>query len=401
MNNIFRTVAFLAVENFERAVQEKLAWAEAMGHASGRRLTGRVGAVGPRRLPPVQASERNRAVAVMGGSGEAAEDRDSAGAGTYSARSCERGIHDALTGVYRNITPTVEEVGLGAAYLDLTGSQILHKGSAFQTATALVRQVQWELGLSPAGGLARNKVLARLAARHAAPGSVFELTPEEEAAFLDTEPIENLQGLPFRHAALLRDYGVPRIGDFGRLPESAVTALLGSAAGRLSAWARGEDNRPVRKTDQTLGGQSAGVTFPRATLDYAIILEAAQRLTDGLLFELRKQSRLIRTVSVWTVHSDQRERRAHRRFQRPTSVYPEIHRAVTNLLSRVLARRVRVQRIEVGLGGLEPDAGQRTLFSERRDRLADLCRSVDRVWAKHGRVILFGDAPSLRKGYNR
>jgi hypothetical protein len=62
----------------------------------------------------------------------------------------------------------------------------------------------------------------------------------------------------------------------------------------------------------------------------------------------------------------------------------------------VLARRVRVGRLEVGLGRFVADQRQLSLFPDRRDRLAQLCRSVDQVWSKYGRVVLFGDAPSLR-----
>ncbi len=396
MNKKSPTVAFMVVQDFARAVEEKLAWTEAMGQAGGRRLTAWVGAAEPRRLPPPvgpgdKREEPNETPVV------AQEPVEGQRCNTFIARSCERGLHDVLMALYRNVTSEVEEVRLGWAYLDLSGVGVLQEKSSHRATSELLEEVRRTLGLAVSAGLARNKTLARLAAHHAAPGTVFELRPENESRFLDAEPIENLPGLPFRHAVLLRDYGVSCIGDLGRIPEAAVNGLLGPRACQLSKWARGEDSRPVRRTDRADSEESAGVTFPRATLDYAIILEAAQRLTDGLLFELRKQRRLIRTVSVRTRHSDSRERHAHRRFQQPTAVYPEIHRAVTDLLSRVLIRRVRITGIDVGLGGFVLDPGQQILFPDRRERLIDLCRSVDRVWAKHGRVVLFGDAPSLRK----
>ena len=63
-----------------------------------------------------------------------------------------------------------------------------------------------------------------------------------------------------------------------------------------------------------------------------------------------------------------------------TSLYPELHRAVEDLLRSVLARRVRIRRLEIGLGRFVADQRQESLFPDRRDRLAQLCRSVDQVW---------------------
>jgi hypothetical protein len=65
----------------------------------------------------------------------------------------------------------------------------------------------------------------------------------------------------------------------------------------------------------------------------------------------------------------------------------------------VLARRVRIRRLEIGLGRFVADQRQQSLFPTRRDRLAQLCWSVDEVWSKHGRIVLFGDDPSLRRGW--
>jgi DNA polymerase-4 len=304
-----------------------------------------------------------------------------------------------LPEIYRAVTPAVEEVAPGAAYIDLSGLEPLHGEPVRQIAQHVVDRATWELGLPLVGGLARNKVLACLAARHARPGQVFELAKDQEQQFLDAEPLGALPGMGRPAVTLLRDYGVGTVGDFGRLSEGAVVRLLGARARRLLAWARGEDSRPVRAGDRSDVEQSAAVTFPRDTLDYTAIVEAAHSLTDQLLFRVRRQSRLARVVWVRVTHSDLQEARTLCHLGHSTSLYPEVHRAVDDLLRCVLARRVRIRQLEIGLGRFVADQRQQSLFPNRRDRLAQLCWSVDEVWSKHGRIVLFGDDPSLRRGW--
>jgi len=95
---------------------------------------------------------------------------------------------------------------------------------------------------------------------------------------------------------------------------------------------------------------------------------------------------------------DRRKSRSSERLKQATGFYPELHRIVERLLQRVLARRVRVHAVEITLADLERDDRQILLFSKGEERPAGLCRALDGVWLKYGRILEFADTPTLRNG---
>ncbi len=308
-----------------------------------------------------------------------------------------RGAFIAFLQICRTVIPVMEHVDPGAVYLDLSGLELRHGLPVRNLVQSLVERAWSELQLPVLGGIGRSKVLAYLAARRARLAEVFEPTIDEEQSLLDTEPVGALPGLNRWAIALLHDYGVVTVGQLARLRERDALRLLGAGARDIFTWVRGADTWPGTTPLQANDNLSAGVTFPCDTLDYAIIIEAAQRLADRLVFLLRQQYRLARVVWVRVTYSDRRQARSVSPLSRPTSLYPEIHRAVLNALHSALARRVRVRRLEVGLSRFTLQCPQERLFLSQRDRLARLCSSLDVIWAKYGRVVFFADAPQLRQ----
>ncbi|HOE10836.1 MAG TPA: hypothetical protein PLQ35_11410 [bacterium] len=306
------------------------------------------------------------------------------------------GLSQALLARYRAIIPLVEEQGTGAAYLDLSGLESLYREPARERVRRIVESVSREMNVGLRAGLARNKVLAYLAACHALPGQVFELDMERESVFLESLPLRCLPGMEDGIVRLLSDYGVETVGEFGGLPEEMAVRLVGPRARQFLGWARGEDDRPVQPGRSEGMEHHASITFPTDTSDYGTIADAAYRLVDRSLFDIRQQFKKVGRVRVCVTHRDRRKSRASERLKQATGFYPELHRIVERLLQRVLTRRVRVHALEITLADLEPDDPQILLFSRGEEKLAGLCRALDAVWFKHGRILEFADTPALR-----
>ena len=60
-------------------------------------------------------------------------------------------------------TPLVEPISVDEAFLDLAGTERLHRASAAQTLAALARRIEDEIGVSASIGLSYNKFLAKVA----------------------------------------------------------------------------------------------------------------------------------------------------------------------------------------------------------------------------------------------
>jgi DNA polymerase-4 len=198
----------------------------------------------------------------------------------------------AVFAIFERYAAVVEPGSMEEAFLDVTGL-----GSApAELAAALRRDVREEAGLPLSVGVARTKVLAKLASRSAKPDGLLVVPPERELAFLHPLPVERLWGVGPATAGKLLARGLVTVGDAAALGEAELMAILGKAAGRyVHAIAHAHDPQPVQRPRgrRSFGSQRAlrRSTRSRAELD-AAIAEVAERVTD----RMRRKARAGRTV---------------------------------------------------------------------------------------------------------
>ena len=157
--------------------------------------------------------------------------------------------YTAVSGEVRSmmlgLTPLVEPLSIDEAFMDLSGTESLHRASPATTLAGLARQVEEELSIAVSIGLSYNKFLAK-----------DRLGPRQAARLRRHRPVRG-PGLPRRQAGgspvgvgaalqkrLERD-GITLIGELARLDEAELVARYGKIGGRLHHCARGEDDRPV------------------------------------------------------------------------------------------------------------------------------------------------------------
>jgi DNA polymerase-4 len=160
-------------------------------------------------------------------------------------------FHQVLNG----FTPLVEGIALDEAFLDVSGARRI-LGSPPTIARAIRQAVSDELHLHCAVGVARTKLLAKLASRAAKPTAsrsgtrpgpgVVVIEPEKELAFLHPLPVRALWGVGPATGNRLADLGVVTVGDLAAIPVETLCRAVGTANGRnLADLARGDDTRPV------------------------------------------------------------------------------------------------------------------------------------------------------------
>ena len=104
------------------------------------------------------------------------------------------------------------------------------------------------MGLAVTVGIARTKVLAKMASRAGKPDGLLLIEPEREAEFLRPLPVEALWGVGFATAEKLRAHGISTIGELERRDEAELAMFLGGHAARhLHAIANRRDPRRVRR----------------------------------------------------------------------------------------------------------------------------------------------------------
>jgi DNA polymerase IV len=201
----------------------------------------------------------------------------------------------AVFEVFDDTTPLVEGLSIDEAFLDVGGLRRI-SGTPTEIAVRLRRTVRERVGLPITVGVARTKFLAKVASGVAKPDGLLVVPPDRELAFLHPLPVQRLWGVGRVTAGKLDRRGIATVGDVAQVPEAALVAIVGLAAGRhLHALAHNRDPRPVQvgRRRGSIGSQRALGRSPKsaATLDAVLV-----GLIDRLGRRLRKARRVCRTV---------------------------------------------------------------------------------------------------------
>ena len=161
------------------------------------------------------------------------------------------------------LTPLVEPLSIDEAFLDLTGTERLHGMSAGQSAGALRRSVERDIGITVSIGLSANKFLAKIASDLDKPRGFAVLGQSEAAAFLAPKPVElHLRRRRGQRGQARRD-GFRTIADLQRADEARPDApLRRGRRAALAACARHRQSRTVSPERETKS-MSAETTFER------------------------------------------------------------------------------------------------------------------------------------------
>ncbi len=271
----------------------------------------------------------------------------------------------ALHEVLGSFTPLVEGIALDEAFLDVSGAGRL-LGPAPQIAADIRAAVRDRLRLECSVGVARCKLLAKLASKAAKPrASVSGVKPgpgvvvvgvEEELAFLHPLPVGALWGVGPATAARLARIGVARVGQLALVPVESLVSMLGPALGRQLhdlAWAR--DPRPVQPNREFKSvGHEETYAEDRSEVDF--LHGQVVRMADAVAARLRVGGRSARTVTLKVRFGDFSTITRSRSEPAPLSDGPRIARVALALLAGVdTSPGVRLLGVSVsGLVGWTP-----------------------------------------------
>jgi DNA polymerase IV len=199
---------------------------------------------------------------------------------------------EAVFGIFRRCAAVVEPASMEEAFLDVP-----HAGAAAaELAARLRREVRERAGLPLSVGVARTKVLAKIASRAAKPDGLLVVTPERELEFLHPLAVERLWGVGPATARKLHARGLRTVRQAAALSEAELIGILGKAAGRyVHALAHNRDPRPVqrRRGRRSFGAQRA---LGRRRRSRADLDGAVGDLAERLAGRMHRKGRDGRTV---------------------------------------------------------------------------------------------------------
>jgi DNA polymerase-4 len=283
------------------------------------------------------------------------------------------------------LTPLVEPLSIDEAFLDLTGTQRLHRLSPAQSLARFARRVEDAIGISVSIGLSANKFLAKIASDLDKPRGFAVLGQAESAAFLAPGPVTMIFGVGKATQARLARDGYRLMSDLQRAEETDLMRRYGTEGLRLARLSRGIDVRPVR-ADREAKSVSAETTFEQDIGDFRALERHLWALSERVSARLKAKELSGATVTLKLKSADFRTRTRARALGAPTALAAKIFAAGKDLLRRE-ADGTRFRLIGIGVSdlGAAEDADPLDLVDHGGRRTAEAEHAVDRVRAKFGR----------------
>lgn len=281
-------------------------------------------------------------------------------------------------------TPAVEPVSIDEAFLDLSGTELLHHGPPAETLARLVKRIEDELGVTGSIGLSYNKFLAKIASDLDKPRG-FALIGEAEARdFLADKPVGLIWGVGKTLQAKLKRDGIKTIGDLLAYEEMTLMAHYGAMGRRLYRFARGEDDRSVDSQGETKS-ISSETTFDVDHTTVGALQAALWPLCEKVARRLKRAGFAGRTVTLKLKTAEFRTVTRARTLHDPTQLAETLYRTAVPLLEKEAdGRRFRL----IGIGASElcdpKDADPYDLADPDSGKRAQVERAIDAVRAKLG-----------------
>ena len=281
-------------------------------------------------------------------------------------------------------TPLVEPISVDEAFLDLAGTERLHRGSPARTLARLARRIEDEIGITVTVGLSHNKFLAKIASDLDKPRGFAVIGRGETLEFLEDRPVSLLWGVGRALQKRLEADGFALIGSLRGCAEDFLVGRYGAIGHRLHRFARGEDSRAV----DPAGGRksiSAETTFAENLAAPNELKARLWPLCEKVAGRARAAELAGSVVTLKLKTADFRIRTRSRTLPDPTQLAEVLWRCAVAMLERE-ANGTAYRLIGVGLARLGPGGGAdpADLADPDGGRIKAIERTMDGLRARFG-----------------
>ncbi|MFW5741948.1 MAG: DNA polymerase IV [Spirochaetota bacterium] len=289
-------------------------------------------------------------------------------------------VSGRIMAILAEYTPTLQQISVDEAFLDLTGTRRL-LGDPEDVGRTIKVRVREETGLTISVGIAPSHYLAKLASEVDKPDGFYVVRPGQEADFVVRLPLKSMWGVGKKMLARLHALGIETVAQLREYTRQELAVELGTGAAHyLYAVSRGVDPGlySEARSSHSISGERTfehDVTSPDA-LDRAL-LEIAHTCT----FRLMEEGAHSRTVTLKLRLTDFTTFTLRRTLSHEVTSADELYRSARELLQSKWDRVTPVRLVGCGLGNVEsgPPDGQQDLFDRSSEKRMKLERAVYRL----------------------
>ncbi|MCB1417967.1 MAG: DNA polymerase IV [Notoacmeibacter sp.] len=288
----------------------------------------------------------------------------------------------------RALTPLVEPLSIDEAFLDLTGTEKMHREPPARVLARFARDVERDLGITVSVGLSYCKFLAKVASDLDKPRGFSVIGRAEALSFLAARPVTTIWGVGPALAAKLKADGLTTIGQLQAMEKGDLIRRYQSMGERLYHLSRGEDTRRV-EPDHDMKSISAEKTFndDLSTLDD--LVPVLRSLSEKVSARMKAGGHAGHTIVLKLKTADFKSRTRNRHLADPTQLADRIFSHGLELLKReVDGTRFRL----IGIGVAELTSPERAdpqdLVDVNAGKRAKAEGAMDALRAKFGGKVV-------------
>lgn len=308
--------------------------------------------------------------------------------------------------ILADFSPYLEPMGLDEVYLDATGFESIH-GSAGQMAAKIKQRVKDDLDICASVGIARCKVVAKIASDLSKPDGLLEVPAGRERTFLSPLPVAKMPGIGKKTEPILKRLGVHTIGQLAELPLGVLKSHFGAYGEIMHNHANGIDERKLEPPGE-VKSISRETTFGKDTRDNSLLQATLRYLSERVGSDLRSKGKQARCVTLKLRYADFTTITRQQTLSRTSDTDQTIFNTGCKLLEKELSGAGQAVRlIGIGVSHLAEAGKQLDMLDASAQRLEKLNITIDRIRKKYGftaiqtgRTLLLRDIfPGGDKGY--
>ena len=282
------------------------------------------------------------------------------------------------------LTPLVEPLSIDEAFLDLAGTETLHRAPPALSLARLQNRIEQEVGITVSIGLSFNKFLAKVASDLSKPRGFSVIGEAEAVSFLASQPVGLIWGVGKTMQARLAADGIRTIGALQRMEERELARRYGSMGLRLARLSHARDSRTVEPRGEAKS-VSAETTFDGGIADAHELKAILRTLAERVSRRLKRSGIAGVTVTLKLKSADFRLRTRSRQLTAPTQLADRIFTVGQDLLQAEIDG-TRFRLIGIGISEFADPrlADPGDLVDTGAQKRAAAEAAVDRIRGKFG-----------------
>ena len=296
-----------------------------------------------------------------------------------------REYSDKLYKLFQEYTDKIERFSIDECFLDMTNF-IGKNENPINIAKEISNRVKSELEFTVNIGIARNKLLAKMASDFEKPDKIHTLWNEEIPSKMWPLKVNELLMVGRKSIPKLEKMGIKTIGDLAHSDKEKMYKVFGKFGKMIWEYANGIDDSEVNYTKEKPKGIGNSITLP---VDYNNIDEINKillKLTEQVTYRLRKEKMLANVVNVQLKDKDFRVYSHQRKMDSPTSSTKIIYNVVKKLTNELYKKGTLIRLVGVRVDNLIDEKDKQiSLFEDKQNEKQEkIDNALDKLKDKYG-----------------